>query len=98
MQDDDNSVIGTVKHVGKQHSKKRNVCWVDVQGEIKEIDFLKDVCKWKYITKSNLKFDERATKSSEEDHKVVTENEAEGIFYLKRVDPINVYASEVKKR
>ena len=37
---------GRVKLVAKAGSKKRNTCWVEVDGKIEELDFMKDVTGW----------------------------------------------------
>ena len=85
---------GIVRHVGKKSSNKKNVCWIDVEGEIHELDFLRDVTSWKYIERKKLTFDKTIQNS---DKKTVKEDDEEGIFYMKRVEPITVYAAEVPK-
>ena len=39
---------GIVKFVGKASGKKRNTCWIEVDGKLSEIDFIKQVSGWKY--------------------------------------------------
>ena len=47
MKNKNETEIGVVKHVGKTNSKKKNVCWIEVDGNLKEIDFLQNVATWK---------------------------------------------------
>ena len=42
---------GFVKHVRKRYTKKRNVCWINIKGNVEELDFLKDIDSWKYWKK-----------------------------------------------
>jgi hypothetical protein len=48
---------GRVKYVGKAGSKKKNTCWVEVDGKIEELDFMKDVtgCKKWRLKESSFK-------------------------------------------
>ena len=46
---------GRIKHVGKNGSKKKNTCWVEVDGNIEELDFLKEVTGWKYKEKGSAR-------------------------------------------
>ena len=59
---------------------------------------MKDMKSWKYIKRNRIKFDEANMKSTENNHTTHIENEQEGIFYLKRIEPVTVYAAEVSKK
>ena len=49
-----------MKHVGKKSSTKKNLCWMvdESSGEVKEVDFGKDVEAWKYVEKGKVLFQE----------------------------------------
>ena len=44
--------IGMVKFVGKASGNKKNTCWIETDGKLSEIDFMKHVSGWTYNTES----------------------------------------------
>ena len=85
-----NNEIGRVKHVGKTGSKKKNTCWIEKDGKVEELDFLKDVSGWTYQEEGKrVRFNNIDENSSDDQRKndskrMGKDMEAEGIFYLTR--------------
>ena len=85
---------GKVKFVGKASGSKKNTCWIEINGELHEIDFVKQVSGWTYTEESaGVHFSEvkDAGKRSNSSNRMEKQMEAEGIFYLTR----SVQAKEV---
>ena len=96
---------GKVKHVGKATGKKRNFCWVEINGVLEELDFTKQVSQWSYTENSpKVQFseaseNEKTQERSQEEmssRRMENEMESEGVFYLTRSDqPREVFAAVV---
>ena len=82
---------GRIKHVGKNGSKKKNTCWVEVDGNIEELDFLKEVTGWKYKEKGlSVKFQQgddenHASGRSKSSRRLENQMDSEGVFFLRRM-------------
>ena len=109
----DNIEAGKVKKVGKQNSKQKDVCWIQISDQLERLDFLKDIEAWSYKEKLNVNFNkENENKvflvSGEESEELKTKSDAwkeddkvkdaEGVFYLARQDPIDVLAAIVASK
>ena len=95
---------GRVKFVGKGTGKKKNTCWIEINGELEELDFMKHVSGWSYTEMApqvqfrgvSNKEKIQELKKSESSKRMENNMEAEGVFYLTRGDqPKEVFAAVV---
>ena len=108
MKNKEKETIGKVVNVGKKNSKEKDKCWLKMKGETLVIDFFREVESWKYLEKPKVNFvdvntvlavnEEEDAETEEEPGTVEKSMEAEGIFYLKRADPVEVLAALVSPK
>ena len=94
--------VGRIKHVGRRNTKEKDHCWVESDGNIETVDFFKEVDAWSYVTKAAVEFNSEAKRENEvffnDSSKDDKSSEAEGIFYLRRNDPVEVLAALVSPK
>ena len=93
---------GKVLKVGKQSTKNKDKCWIDVgTNDVDVLDFVTDIESWNYVKQVNFITDvneEEEAKPSDKQVKAVLDRnrdvaaEAEGVFYLLRQEPVDVLA------
>ena len=98
----ENSCRGKVVGVGKKNTKNVDKCWIEMENkEIEIVDFVRDIEQWKYIKKVHFDKDETDDKVAEKDATEMKTKEsvrlkeisadAEGVFFLSRQDPVDVF-------
>ena len=104
---EDSEKVGRIKHVGRKGTKEKDQCWVDNAGILEVVNFFKDVEEWSYIAKQTVQFNTEARSENEifyisnDDTKSEVgirddkADEAEGIFYLERKEPVEILAAMV---